>query len=978
MQEGALQVALDSIYRRMKQFRGKFLTPEYPARSRLARVMLVTLVGTAMLVTTFLTFREGAPAADAQALRVSSSATCAQLARVDPTVTNGSSWGRTVLAGHGAKGGWFGVDVCSNGFNSVIPNGSNVSCDSTGHGCSPTNDGYGWTFQCPELIVRFSAWAFGDNPADWGRSGWGNAPDLWLPANHPSDFVMYANGSSTPPVPGDILVWGYLDSHGNPWPAGPDGSHSGHIAVVAAVDGNQVITAEQNVKWGNQDHPSDTLALAKVGSRWILSGSSQRTTTLPTWRWMRTMGHSRGTFGWLHSVKNNGHFPNTHARSSTTAQKRTASKSVSQQFPGGLPSLSAATVVTRNGTLADLTWSTQSLFAPSGNSGETSQPRAQARNLGIPLGNIRLAAGQSAATLLLSNGSRDTYALGTDGNLYVARTTPASFGVFWNELGQPPGISLTGSPVASLFAGGVQIAARGSDGNLWWRAGPPDHPGNWLSLGSPSDSPLTDSLALAGEPGTGSPIVFALGANGHIYLRLWQDATAAADGTQIPAAWSDWLSLGAQPAGNVVTGALLVVPELPSAHNWIGAWPDSPLNVFAVDQSGKLWWFRSTRLSAGWTVSSVAGNPASLGALLGGVTVPAATNTSASTPAAQTIDLYAMSRSASYLCTLTIPTQGQSAPGKPAWTTLPDPPAGVAPVAAGVAVPLGPGNSVLVASAGDDVVVGGPQAMTAALSPDVAAQAQGASSKKITNPWVRLGAVPAATTFSDTFTASSLDTRWARSDASIRTNVANKGLVLVPGSHGVGALLQAAAPGDGTLTVHLAKPSTIPAEGSVGLVLYQDDGDWLTLTVDRAGVVRLCAMEQQKAQPCLTGKVNPAASVWLRIQRSGSSFTALTSADDATWTQVGQWTPNATDSKTSASAPAATPRAGATPASQASATATPQVSPTAGADATTATTDSAVAPLAFTSWGVLAVGDGNASGWPLVTDFTVMPEPIAP
>ncbi|MGE5333993.1 MAG: CHAP domain-containing protein [Nitrososphaerota archaeon] len=965
-------MALDSIYRRMKQFRGKFLTPEFPARSRLARAALVTLVGTAMLVTTFLTFREGAPAADAQALRVSSSATCAQLARIDPTVTNGSSWGRTVLRGHGANGGWFGVDVCSNGFNSVLPNGSNVSCDSTAHGCSPTNDGYGWTFQCPELIVRFSAWAFGDNPADWGRSGWGNAPDLWLPANHPSDFVMHANGSSTPPVPGDILVWGYLDSRGNPWPAGPDGSHSGHIAVVAAVHGNQVITAEQNVKWGNEDHPTDTLALAKVGSRWILSGSSQRATTLPTWRWLRTMGHSRGTFGWLHSVKNNGHFPNTHARSSTTAQKRTTAKSVAQQFPGGLPSLSAATLVTRNGTLADLTWSTQSLFTPSGNSSDSGQPRAQARSLGIPPGNIRLAAGQSAATLLLSNGSRYTYALGMDGNLYVARTTPASFGVFWSELGQPQGISLTGSPVASLFAGGVQIAARGSDGNLWWRAGPPDHPGNWLSLGSPSASPLTGSLALAGEPGTGSPIVFALGADGHIYLRLWQDATAAADGTQIPAAWSDWLPLGAQPAGHVVTGALLVVPELPSAHNWVGAWPDSPLNVFAVDNSGTLWWFRSTRLSAGWTVSSVAGNPAPLSALLGGVTVPAATNTSASEPSAQTIQLYSMSHSASYLSALTIPVQGKSTPGKPAWTTLPDPPAGVSPVTSGVAVPLGPGNSVLVASAGDDVVVGGSQAMTAALAPDVAAQAQGASGKKVTNAWVRLGAVPAATTFSDTFTSSSLDTRWTRSDASIRTKAANKGLVLVPGSHGVGALLQAAVPGDSALTVHVAKPSAAPAGGSVGLVLYQDDGDWLTLTVDRAGVVRLCAMEQQKAQPCLTGKVNSGSSVWLRIQRSGITFTASTSADDATWTQVGQWTPSAPDSKVSASAPTATATAHTT------ATATPQVSPTAGADATTAVTDSAVAPLAYTSWGVLAVGNGSVSGWPHMTDFTVTPAPVAP
>ncbi|HEX6123449.1 MAG TPA: hypothetical protein VFY89_09820, partial [Ktedonobacterales bacterium] len=183
-------MGLHSIYRRLRQLNVTILAPEHRLYRHLMRASLVALMSMAMLMGTFLAFRSGAPSVDAQALHTSASASCAQLASTNPTVTNGSSWGRTILRGHGAPGGWFGVDVCSNGFNSVSPNGSNVSCDSLAHGCSPTNDGYGWTFQCPELIVRFSAWAFGDNPADWGRSGWGNAPDLWLPTNHPSDFVM--------------------------------------------------------------------------------------------------------------------------------------------------------------------------------------------------------------------------------------------------------------------------------------------------------------------------------------------------------------------------------------------------------------------------------------------------------------------------------------------------------------------------------------------------------------------------------------------------------------------------------------------------------------------------------------------------------------------------------------------------------------------------------------------------------------------
>ena len=959
-----------SIYRRIQQSKGILLAPDRGVYRHLMRASLVAVVGITLLMGTLLAFRSGAPSVDAQALRVSSSASCGQLAATDPTVTNGSSWGRTILPGHGAPGGWFGVDVCANGFNSVSPNGSNVSCDSVARGCSPTNDGYGWTFQCPELIVRFSAWAFGDNPADWGRSGWGNAPDLWLPANHPSDFVIYPNGSSTAPVPGDILIWGFLDSHGKPWPAGPDGSHGGHIAVVASVHHGIVTTAEQNVKWGSEDHPSDTLALTKVGSRWILSGSSQRATTLPTWRWMNTMGHSRGTFGWLHSVKNDGHFPNTHASSATTSKntKTNNSKPVSQQFPGGLPSLSAATVITRSGTLADLTWSTHNFFSPSS---DGDQPEAQARSLGTPPNGIRLASGQSAATLLLSNGSRYSYALGTDGNLYAARTSPATLGVFWSELGQPMGISLIGSPVASLFAGGVQIAVRGSDGNLWWRAGPPDRPGNWLSLGSPSSTQLSGSVALAGEPGTGMPIVFALGADGHLYMRVWQDATVAADGTQIPASWSDWLTLGAQTGASQFTGAVVVVPELPAAHSWIGPWPDSPLNVFATDGAGQLWWLRSTHLSTGWQATPISGSPAPLRALYGAVAVPAASSATSAT-SADTIALYAASQKASYLCTLTLPSESAASKvqtAKPSWTALAAPPSGVTASTVGAAVALGPGHSVLVAAAGDDVLLGGVQSITSAMLPSVAPQTTGA--KQSANPWMRVGALAAASTFSDPFTATSLDSRWTRSNGNARARLDGKGLILAPGSDGVAALMQAAAPGDASLSVQVARPKSLAEKARVGLALYHDDGDWLTLMVDRAGAVTLCVMLRQAAQPCITGKAkaNPNAAVWLQVQRSGSDFTAQWSGDGMTWQQVGQWTPDMTG--VAAPGKAATPTAGATATPTATATATPQAGATAGTDSPTVT-DPAAAPLAFTSWGVLSTGNGSAGSWPHMSAFTVM------
>src|SRR5262249_3298274 len=149
-----------------------------------------------------------------------------------------------------------------------------------------------------------------------------NAPDLWLPVNHPSDFVMYPNGSTVAPVPGDILIWGSLNGQGQPWPAGPDGEHGGHIGIVSAVTNGMGITAEQNVKWGTQDHPSDQLALTKVGNRWILSGSQAHQTSLPTYRWPGTMGNSRGTYGWLHSIRNTAHFPSSSRAVSAHAHDR--------------------------------------------------------------------------------------------------------------------------------------------------------------------------------------------------------------------------------------------------------------------------------------------------------------------------------------------------------------------------------------------------------------------------------------------------------------------------------------------------------------------------------------------------------------------------------------------------------------------------------------------------------------------------------
>lgn len=357
--------------------------------------------------------------------------------------------------------------------------------------------------------------------------------------------------------------------------------------------------------------------------------------------------------------------------------------------------------------------------------------------------------------------------------------------------------------------------------------------------------------------------------------------------------------------------------------------------------------------------------------MYGAVAVPAASSATSAT-SADTIALYAASQKASYLCTLTLPSESAASKvqtAKPSWTALAAPPSGVTASTVGAAVALGPGHSVLVAAAGDDVLLGGVQSITSAMLPSVAPQTTGA--KQSANPWMRVGALAAASTFSDPFTATSLDSRWTRSNGNARARLDGKGLILAPGSDGVAALMQAAAPGDASLSVQVARPKSLAEKARVGLALYQDDGDWLTLMVDRAGAVTLCVMLRQAAQPCITGKAkaNPNAAVWLQVQRSGSDFTAQWSGDGMTWQQVGQWTPDMTG--VAAPGKAATPTAGATATPTATATATPQAGATAGTDSPTVT-DPAAAPLAFTSWGVLSTGNGSAGSWPHMSAFTVM------
>ncbi len=877
---------------------------------------------------------------------VAPGASCAALAAVSRSATNGPTWGRTLLPGSGTAGGWFGVDVCGNGANLAAPNPANVSCDRAAKswsatGCAPgnpTSDGYGLSFQCVELAIRFSAWAFGDQPTDWGRSGWGNAPDLWLPANHPAGFVAFANGSAQAPVPGDLIVWGALDARGNPSPAGPDGFHGGHIAVVAAVRDGMVITAEQNVMWGNTDQPSDRLALTKVGGRWILSGSSHPARALPTYRWTASMGASRATYGWLHSLRNDGTFPAVHRISHLLAAPP---RPLPQQPSGGLPALAPAAFVTANGQLADLAWSSSDILAPTTADVPT---RAVPRSLGSPSSGP-LATSQTPALLVLPDGGRVVYALGADGHLYAARTAPNLLGVAWLDLGAPDGATLRSAVSATTFADGVAVAARDGDGNLWWRAGPDGQLGGWLSLGRPTGTTITPAFAIVGAPGSGSPLILAIGANGLLYERIWKQAIVDAGGAvAAPAGWSDWIALHNVPAGVKLAPRLAAVPELAAPRATVGPWQDAPLSVFLLGADGKLWWLRTTSLSVGWTMNPVGTQPTPVSMLLA-ATLAAQPGATSSTGHPR-LHVYAASQDATYLAALDLPTRTFLG-AAPKWTKLPVLPAGLS--GAFVALPTANDASALLAGDGRAYqalgAAGAADVLAPSASPSAADQTQGTTSTPPAQPhWLSLGVLTLVPAFGDTFAASSLDARWTLVGAGARAALADGMLALNAAAGSQAALLQGAQPGDASVTVQVTALPAFPANARAGLALYLDDGDWVTLLAGTDGSVQLCVQAWQKAVPCQSRAISATASqsVWLRLTRAGDTFTAETSADGATWASVGSWTPALPTAATSSSSSAATPA-------------------TSAGTASTNARQGAIAPLAFTAAGLLVENDGADS-----------------
>ncbi|HEX3271679.1 MAG TPA: CHAP domain-containing protein [Ktedonobacterales bacterium] len=802
-------------------------------------------------------------------------ASCATLAALNPSATNGPNWGKTILKGFGAADGWFGVDVCSNGASAI-----NVSCDQTptnwgASGCAPgqpSRDGYGWTFQCPELIERFGAWAFGDKPQDWGGRYGGNAPDLWLDGNHPADYVMYPNGSKQAPVPGDILIWGYLDSAGQPWPAGPYGNHSGHIAVVAAVRNGVVVTAEQNVAWGGQDHPSDTLALTATPTGWILSGSTTPSTTLPTYRWERTMGASRATYGWLHSTKNTGKFQKTGAAPATP--------------PPPPPSLSSAAIVTTSGALADLTW-TQLPTSP--DAIFISTPVATTRQLGAPPG-ATLRPDLAPATLVSAD-SRRIVAVDTDGNLWEARTASAYLGVVWTKLDAPSGVLLTGAPSVVPFADGALVSALGDDGALWWRSESPQRLGPWTSLGRPTASPLTGSAITLALPGSTQLLAVGLGADGRIYEAQWRSFNGSGDESSHTQGWTEWTAItatdnGKSPKRIHLTGA---APRIVATVEPGGAAPNSStilpptVDVFALDGEGAITWLRGAGDPASWRARSV-DHPNGATGLLAATTLDGFLGTTTMSHIEQ---LYLATTQGVSMASLTMPATDPAANPAITWTPFATQAKTTQLESAGSALQIGPGASALLLATGDHALAAATPDAISILSGEPASAGTPATSAPPT--WFDAGAASPGKSFSDDLVAAKLDPRWRLAPASAQALATANGLRLTSQPDGTLATLTQAALLDGSSM--RVKVSGLGDGARAGLTLRFDEGDWLALTTDRAGNVQFCPSRDQKIGACQSAHVALASdgSLWFELAHAGATFLASVSVDGEKWTQLGSW-----------------------------------------------------------------------------------------
>ncbi len=396
-------------------------------------------------------------------------------------------------------------------------------------------DGYGQPFQCEELIQRYAWLRWGDSPTDWGNG----AARIWDDGQHNptyphAHFSQIANGSATPPQPGDIMIWGDYNSDGTPnvW------ATTGHTAIVASVGPTSFTTLEQNVQWNYQYayNPSRTFyyttAHQKDGTHYFVG----------TTFWG---GHTDAPpYGWLHDTHTapvpltatQPTIVTTSATSATAFAHTSDGHIVQASFTKGQWSawqpVSDTTAIAGSPVAPDahtvFARSADGLIRTATQTNSGWSPWTVLTTQGAPAGGF---VGDPAVARYTEHGLSylQVAATGADGRVYVT-SDPGGAWQAWSASGTPA--TITGSPIMLDAAHLLARAARGGaimaatwDGAQWsaWHA---------LAQGGPSGG-FAGRPVVATTPDAKHPQIFATGADGQLYH------ASATNGV-----WSAWTAVG--------------------------------------------------------------------------------------------------------------------------------------------------------------------------------------------------------------------------------------------------------------------------------------------------------------------------------------------------------------------------------------------------------------------------------------------------
>lgn len=144
-------------------------------------------------------------------------------------------------------------------LNHVVVYYNGSMSNNSGRNTTADNYNLGIKYQCVEFIKRYYYQHLNHKMPD----AFGHAKDFFdveLPdgtLNKKRNLIQYKNHSKTKPAPDDIIVF-----------AGSSFNKYGHVAIVAAIDDDEIEIIQQNT-----NKPRDHIRLSYSGELWTLDNS---------------------------------------------------------------------------------------------------------------------------------------------------------------------------------------------------------------------------------------------------------------------------------------------------------------------------------------------------------------------------------------------------------------------------------------------------------------------------------------------------------------------------------------------------------------------------------------------------------------------------------------------------------------------------------------------------------------------------------